>query len=128
MASSSSKQQIWCDHIVENIDAIALHLRGVTPADADRTQRDAVERCLARIAEAIARLHPADVDLDAVEPGIDWRGYRGFGNILRHEYDQVDEDEVSGMLVRELPALRPAALRLKAALAADAAADGQEPL
>ena len=49
---------------------------------------DAVERCMQRITEAAIRLQP-----QAAEwlPGQDWDAMRGFGNVLRHDYDVVSE-------------------------------------
>lgn len=74
---------------------------------------DAIERCLERISEAAHRLHRAEVDLAALEPGIRWIDIRTFGNRLRHEYDAVDADLIGGILQSHLTELRAAAMRLQ---------------
>ena len=41
-------------------------------------------------------------------PALDWRGIRGLGNVLRHEYDAVDDSTIEGIVERELGPLRQA--------------------
>jgi uncharacterized protein with HEPN domain len=53
-----------------------------------KTKRRAVERCLEIVSEA-ARHIPADSTLRHDE--IPWGSIRGIGNILRHEYGDVDD-------------------------------------
>lgn len=114
----SSRHREWAGHIVENIDRITVYL-GDPPDQARLEQamvRDAVERCLERISEAVTRLHRAGVPLDTLEPQIPWLDIRAFGNIVRHEYDGVDPDVVRDTVAEDLPALRAAALALSAKL------------
>jgi uncharacterized protein with HEPN domain len=80
---------------------------------------DAVEGCLERVSEAVSRLTRAGVDLDALEPGIDWGKIRGFGNRLRHEYDQIGPLIVQSVLSRHLTPLKEAAERLEQRFAPD---------
>ncbi len=54
---------------------------------ADRLKRRAVERCLEIVSEASRKL-PAD--LKDSHPTIPWRAIAGIGNVLRHDYDEVD--------------------------------------
>ncbi len=42
------------------------------------------------------------------EPNISWRGIRGLGNVLRHEYDVVDDSAILQIVERELGPLREA--------------------
>ena len=63
----------------------------LTGFENDAKTRDAVERCLERIAEAAAELG----DLAAVlMPEQPWQKIRAFGNRLRHEYDDIREDRL----------------------------------
>lgn len=50
--------------------------------------QDAVERCLARITEAAIRA--GDEVMASVAQDVPTHVYRGFGNALRHDYDQID--------------------------------------
>jgi uncharacterized protein with HEPN domain len=68
----------------------------------DRRTYDAVERCLERISEAVARLG----DLAPVLiPGQPWREIRALGNRLRHEYDAIKEDRLWEIVTTDLPNL-----------------------
>ena len=55
--------------------------------EADGRTRDAVERCIERVCEAVHRL--AD-RAEALMPGHPWGDIRGMGNRLRHAYDRLD--------------------------------------
>lgn len=55
---------------------------------ADRLTRRAVERCIEIVSEASRRL-PAD--LKAIHPAIPWAKVAGIGNVLRHDYDVVND-------------------------------------
>ncbi len=74
-------------------DNIRLIFKYTQDADfrtfADNTLvRDAVERCLARISEAAVKIGPL---AEQLLPSHDWRGIRNLGNVLRHDYDGVDD-------------------------------------
>jgi uncharacterized protein with HEPN domain len=75
---------------------------------ADLKTRSAVERQLQIITEAAIRLGS---DADTLCPGPDWRGFRGMGNFLRHEYHKVDDKIVWDTVKDELPPLKLAILR-----------------
>ena len=92
--------------IIANIDRVRAHLQGVTPeAELDDKTRDAVERCLERISEAAKKLGPT---IEQRQPQVSWRGIRGLGNVLRHEYDEVDDSTISRIVEQELGPLRQA--------------------
>jgi len=55
---------------------------------ADLKTQAAVERQLQIVTEAAYRLKPEDEHLC---PGPDWRKIRGMGNILRHDYDRLED-------------------------------------
>ena len=74
----------------------------------DRKTRSAVERELQIITEAAIRLGS---DAEKLCPGLDWKGFRGMGNVLRHEYHRVDDEIVWETVKAELPPLRKAVLK-----------------
>lgn len=94
-------------HILEAAAAIEQYTAGKTLETyaAESMLRDAVERNLERLSEA-ARHIP---DLLRSEHGdIDWPGVAALGNVLRHEYDQVLDEEVWQIITKDLAPLREA--------------------
>jgi uncharacterized protein with HEPN domain len=76
--------------IIENGNAILRYTEGMNAESfaESRLVYDAVERCLERISEAVAKLG----DLaPALLPGQPCRDIRALGNRLRHNYDQIGE-------------------------------------
>lgn len=63
---------------------------------------DAVERCMQRITEAAIKLQPMAGEL---LPGQDWDAMRGFGNVLRHDYDVISEKMIWDIAQDYLPNL-----------------------
>jgi uncharacterized protein with HEPN domain len=55
---------------------------------ADRLARRAVERCIEIVSEACRRLPP---DLKDGHPAIPWPKIASIGNVLRHDYDVVND-------------------------------------
>ncbi len=99
--------------IVTNIDRVRAHLKGMKPgAELDDKTRDAVERCLERISEAAKKLGPM---IEERQPQVSWRGIRGLGNVLRHEYDAVDDSTIERIVEQELGPLRLACVNELAA-------------
>jgi len=74
----------------------------------DLKTKSAVERQLQIITEAAARLGE---DGDRLCPGVDWKGFRGMGNILRHGYHRIDDRVVWDTVKDELPPVKAAVLR-----------------
>lgn len=104
--------------IIHNIDRVRAHLKGVTPgSELDDKTRDAVERCLERISEAAKKLGAV---IEGRQPQVSWRGIRGLGNVLRHQYDAVDDSTIERIIERELGPLREACVSELAALEGDA--------
>jgi uncharacterized protein with HEPN domain len=93
--------------MLDNIERIRRWTDGLTieAYRANPMLRDAVERCLERIAEASRRL-PAEAK-DS-QPQIPWRKVADIGTALRHQYDDVADTEVWRIVVDELRALRDA--------------------
>jgi len=74
----------------------------------DLKTKSAVERQLQIITEAAVRLGE---DGERQCPGVDWRGFRGMGNILRHGYHRIDDRIVWDTVKDELPPVKAAVLR-----------------
>ena len=103
--------------IVENAERIESYLAGMD-RDAfgrDGRTRDAVERCLERVCEAVYRLGERAGEL---MPGHPWGDIRGMGNRLRHAYDRVNLDIVWNTARERVPALAGDAKRALAQLQA----------
>ena len=103
--SSEDKAEAWLLDILDNIERIeryTMHLDQGTLA-ADYMRRDAVERCLARICEAAARLGQRGPEIAPDQP---WNEIRGLGNWLRHAYDRIDFGVLWATVTENLPALK----------------------
>lgn len=94
--------------VIENIDRATRYLDGRDCAAfaADRMRVDAVERCIERMAEAMIKIGAAR--MAEIAPEVELPGVRQLGNILRHEYDQVDVRLVHRIVVERMPRLRAA--------------------
>lgn len=101
--------QMHLRDILKSIDHIDQFLGSMTFDDYlnDIKTQSAVERQLQIITEAAVRLGE---DAETLCPGLDWKGYRGMGNILRHEYHRVDDKIVWNTVKVELPPLKSAVL------------------
>jgi uncharacterized protein with HEPN domain len=109
MALHSVKPRL--DDILENIRGVADL---VANADFEAYKRNfgmrrAVERCVEIISEA-SRHIPAD--MKALHPEAYWVEIRAVGNLLRHEYQRVDDLIMWRIATRYLPALEVVVLDL----------------
>jgi len=91
--------------IVENIDAIGgfLHDLDLEQFTRDRKTVYAVTRALEIISEASRRLPQ---DLKDRHPEIDWPAVAAAGNVYRHEYEAVDEQQLWQTARHDLDLLR----------------------
>ena len=69
---------------------------------ADLKTQDAVIRKMEVIGEAAKRLSEGAI---AGLPTVDWKGFKGFRDVLIHNYDRVDVAIVWKTLTEELPSL-----------------------
>ncbi|WP_241656555.1 HepT-like ribonuclease domain-containing protein [Sphingomonas oligophenolica] len=94
--------------VIDNIDAIARYIGTSTFEDyaADRLRKDATERCLERIIEAVVKI--GNEQMSVVDPAFPVERARGLGNMLRHAYEEIDEGLIYNVVVDELPRLRAA--------------------
>ena len=88
---SSSRVPRRLQDIIDNAQAIFRYTEGMdlTAFEEDHRTHDAVERCLERISEAVARLGDMAVHVMPDQPS---QKIRAFGNVLRHEYDEIRQD------------------------------------
>ena len=95
--------------IIDNAQAIFRYTEGMdlSAFKNDRKTYDAVERCLERICEAVAKLGDMAVHLMPDQP---WQKIRAFGNVLRHQYDDIEEDQLFTIVTTDLPNLHVAAV------------------
>lgn len=99
--------------ISENIDGVAELVAGADFGDYQRSfgMRRAVERCVEIISEASR--HIPD-DLQARHPDANWVEIRAIGNLLRHEYQRVDDLIMWRIATRYLPRLKSVVVELLA--------------
>jgi uncharacterized protein with HEPN domain len=103
MAASKSPL-VRLGHMRDEITSITTELQNV---DRDGFTQNyllvrAAERALLIISEA-AKALPRD--LVARYPEVDWRGVRGLGDVLRHDYTAVDSDTLWEILTGRVPEL-----------------------
>ncbi|MGD0887780.1 MAG: HepT-like ribonuclease domain-containing protein [Acidobacteriaceae bacterium] len=96
--------------IDESIDLIDTFLLGMDfeAYRMDLKSQSAVERQLQIITEAAIRLGE---EAETLCPGPDWKGIRGMGNFLRHEYQRIEDKIVWDTVMHDLPPLKAAVLR-----------------
>jgi uncharacterized protein with HEPN domain len=100
----SSKVPRRLRDIIENAEAILRYTKDMDAAAfaEDDLVRNAVERCFERICEASAKLGDMAGDL---MPGHPWRKIRSLGNVLRHEYDDIEHGRLFEIVRNDLPGL-----------------------
>lgn len=100
----SDRTRIALADIRDNVRLAQGFVAGLSEAEfeADRRTFYAVTRCLEIISEACRRLSPALRDRHAELP---WRAIMGVGNVYRHDYDNVAEDQVWRTVHHSLPQL-----------------------
>ena len=114
MAASKSPQ-LRLFHIRDEIDGVTAAVRGMS-FDEYRESfmlRRAAERAVQIISEA-AKALPSE--LTTRHPDAPWTAIIGIGNVLRHEYQHIDDRRLWDILTVHLPQLRPVILRMIAEL------------
>jgi uncharacterized protein with HEPN domain len=93
------------EDVLENIGRIETYVAGCDREkfQADELVRDATERCLERICEAVLRLGARASHLLPGQPSAE---IRGMGNRLRHAYDHIEVDLVWDTIQDDLPSLK----------------------
>jgi len=98
----SSEQRIA--DILEAIERCRRYVDALASEDSDLADmaKDAVERNLQIIGEAVNHLPP---DVTDAHPAVPWPQIRGFRNILVHQYFGVDVAVVRDVIETHLPVL-----------------------
>lgn len=102
-------------HIRDEIDGIEAAIQGIG-FDEYRdsfTLRRAAERAVQIISEA-AKVLPSE--LTTRHGDAPWSAIIGIGNVLRHEYQHIDDRRLWEIVTVHLPRLRPVVLRMIAEL------------
>ncbi len=88
-----SKDKLYLQDILDSARLIQSHIEGhaLETFKADIKTQDAVIRRFEIIGEAARHLSP---EAQQALPEVPWRLVRGMRNILIHDYDDVDLDEV----------------------------------
>lgn len=110
MAASKSPQ-LRLFHIRDEIDGVTAAMQNMS-FDEYRESfmlRRAAERALQIISEAAKALPP---ELTARHPDPPWSAIIGIGNVLRHEYQRIDDRRLWEILTVYLPRLRPMVSRV----------------
>jgi uncharacterized protein with HEPN domain len=104
--------------IIENAERIEQYLCNIdrTAFEKDGLKRDAVERCIERVCEAVYRLGD---QAEKFMPGHPWPDIRSTGNRLRHAYDRIDLNVIWTAARRDVLALAADARRALAQLEAE---------
>jgi len=103
MAKTPLRDRLW--HITEAIDAIERLCsdKDFASFTGDPDLVAAVERYIERLSEASRHVPEASKQK---HPHVDWRGVADIGNVLRHAYDQVIDQEVWETVTKDLVPLR----------------------
>jgi len=93
--------------LIDIVEAIKLILRYVESVDfdalaANTEKQDAILRRITIIGEATKRLSK---DFRAQHPTIPWKEIAGMRDVITHNYDEVDLDEVWTVINENLPQL-----------------------
>ena len=114
MAASKSPQ-LRLLHIRDEIDGVSAAVKGVSFSAYQQsyTLRRAAERAVQIISEA-AKTLPSE--MLARYPEAPWSAIVGIGNVLRHEYQKIDDKRLWDILTVHLPQLRPIILLMIAEL------------
>ncbi len=93
--------------LVDILEAIKLILQYAAGQDFDALaanveKQDAILRRIAIIGEATKRLSP---EFRLQHPEIPWKQMAGMRDVITHDYDEIDLDDVWGVIQRDLPQL-----------------------
>jgi len=95
---------VYLQHILDAIAKIEIYTaNGREIFDRSPMAQDAVIRNFEIIGEATKRL---STQVRQQHPEVPWRVMAGFRDVLIHEYEGVDVDEVWNVILRDLPELK----------------------
>jgi uncharacterized protein with HEPN domain len=113
---SKRRPEVRLEHVHESIVFIERYLgdRGDRELAGFPMLRDAIERRLEIIGEAVTALRRDFPAVLATEPSIDWARIAGLRVVLAHAYDKVDPEILLETIKQDLPPLKEAVRRLLA--------------
>lgn len=105
--TDAARIRLALEYIAEALDDLETLTQGRDRAAflQDRLTQRTVERCLEIISEASRKIPEP---MKAAHPEIPWRKVAGIGNVLRHDYDEVDAGVVWQAATVEVVPLRTA--------------------
>lgn len=111
--SASRRPRVRLLHIRDEIDQVRAALQDVSFEVYRESYmlRRAVERALQIISEAARALPP---EMRVRYPEAPWSAIISLGNVLRHEYQRLDDKRVWEIATVHLPQLQPVILRMLA--------------
>jgi uncharacterized protein with HEPN domain len=103
-ASKSPRARLL--HIRDEIEGVAATVRGLSFVQYQDSymHRRTVERAVQIVSEAAKEIPP---DVLAKYSSVPWRVIIGIGNILRHEYQHLDDKQLWEIATVHLPQLQP---------------------
>ena len=109
--TSAKLPNVRLQHILEQIDGVALAIAGLTFAQVQNNflYERAVERAVQIISEAAKELPSL---LRDKYPDVHWQPIIGIGNLLLHEYYRIRSRDMWEIATVHLPALRPVIVRM----------------
>jgi uncharacterized protein with HEPN domain len=112
-ASKSPRARLL--HIRDEIEGVTIIVHGLSFAQYGDSymHRRAVERAVQIVSEAAKALPP---DYLAKYPNAPWTSIVGIGNVLRHEYQHLDDKQLWEIATVHLPKLRPIVMQMLAEL------------
>jgi uncharacterized protein with HEPN domain len=113
MASQSPRARLL--HIRDEIEGVGRTVRGLSFAQYQDSymHRRTVERAAQIVSEAARALPP---DILARYSDAPWPSIIGIGNILRHEYQRLDDKQLWEIATVHMPKLAPIVARMLAEL------------
>ena len=113
MASQSPRPRLL--HIRDEIEGVGRTVRGLSFARYQDSymHRRTVERAAQIVSEAAKALPPEFLARYADAP---WPSIIGIGNILRHEYQRLDDKQLREIATVHMPKLAPVVARMLAEL------------
>jgi uncharacterized protein with HEPN domain len=108
-ANTSARARLF--HIRDEIEGVAVVVKGLSfeQYQASYVHRRAVERAAQIVSEAAKALPPELLVRHSDAP---WKSIIGIGNILRHEYQRLDDRQLWEIATVHLPALGPVVRRM----------------
>jgi len=98
-------------HIRDEIDGVAAVIKGLSfeQYQGSYLHRRAIERAAQIVSEAAGALPRELLERHGDAP---WKSIIGIGNVLRHEYQRLDDRQLWEIATVHLPALRPVVNRM----------------